>query len=86
MRGAIASLLRTYPTPSALLCAPEGALVDALRPLGLQAVRLAALRAMSRDFLARASMRQRQQQQRSGGSSSAAAQRQQQQQLQRKRA
>ena len=54
VREAIAALLARWPTPSALLGAPQAHLLEALHAVGLQAIRLAALTAMSRDFLATA--------------------------------
>ena len=52
MRAAIAGFLETWATPSAVLDAEEGALEAAIRPCGLQANRVAALKTMSLDFLA----------------------------------
>jgi hypothetical protein len=51
VRQAITSLLDELPTPSALLDADTGRLLQLLHPLGLQAVRYSALREMSKDFL-----------------------------------
>jgi len=53
VRAAVARVLSTWPTPSAVLDASDENLFEAINPLGLQAVRLAALRSMSHDFLAK---------------------------------
>lgn len=54
VRLAIADVLAAYPSPSAVLDAPQAALREALHPLGLQDQRCQALACMSRDFLGRA--------------------------------
>ena len=51
MRAAIMDVLSRWPTPSAVLNAQEGELIEAINPLGLQLNRIKALRCMSRDFL-----------------------------------
>lgn len=52
IRNALLNFLLHWPSPSALLSGDEDAMLAALHPLGMQAMRLKALRNMSRDFLA----------------------------------
>ena len=52
VRGAVHAFLRRYPSPSALLDGARGEALEALRPLGLQEQRHAALAHMSAGFLA----------------------------------
>ena len=52
VRAAVTGLLARYPSPSALLDAPEAEVRAALHPLGLGAVRYAALVSLSHEFLA----------------------------------
>ncbi|KAF8072716.1 Mbd4 [Scenedesmus sp. PABB004] len=54
IRASVAAFFDALPTPSAVLAAPDAAVMSLLQPLGLQATRLAAVRAVSRDFLATA--------------------------------
>lgn len=51
VRTAIDTILSTWSTPSSMLDAREDDLMQAINPLGLQAIRYNALKSMSRDFL-----------------------------------
>jgi hypothetical protein len=52
IRGTIDRFFHLLPTPSAVLDAPDELITDLIHPLGLQPVRLRAVRSISRDFLA----------------------------------
>jgi hypothetical protein len=51
VRDVVAAVFATWPTPSELMAARESELAAVIYPLGLPAVRVRALRELSRDFL-----------------------------------
>jgi hypothetical protein len=52
IRGTIDRFFELLPNPSAVLDAPDDVITDLIHPLGLQPVRLKAVRGIARDFLA----------------------------------